>query len=178
MSTSRDKIPHIYQNIDGWFNFQKLYTKLAKSIPEGGRFVEIGTYKGCSFSYFLIEVLNLKKNVECIGVDAFPWPDVLPAFIENMRPFEGKYWYIHAESSKAAERIEDGTCDVVFIDANHTYEFVKRDIAAWLPKAKAGGIICGHDYNEPWGGVIQAVGEAFGDKVQHVKESNCWLVQL
>ena len=43
---------------------------------------------------------------------------------------------------------------------------------------KQGSIISGHDYNEHHPGVIQAVDEAFGEKVKYVKEEDTWIVQL
>jgi hypothetical protein len=36
--------------------------------------------------------------------------------------------------------------DFVYIDADHTYEGVKRDLHDWYPKVKTGGLFCGHDY--------------------------------
>ena len=50
-------------------------------------------------------------------------------------------------SEKAADRVDNHSCDFVFIDACHTYEHVRRDISLWLPKVRAKGILCGHDYN-------------------------------
>ena len=49
--------------------------------------------------------------------------------------------------------------DLVFIDANHSYEAVKADIQAWRPQITGGGIICGHDYTDSWPGVKKAVDE-------------------
>ena len=37
--------------------------------------------------------------------------------------------------------------DLVFIDADHREEGVIRDIEAWRPKIREGGILCGHDFN-------------------------------
>lgn len=37
--------------------------------------------------------------------------------------------------------------DVLFIDADHSYENVLRDCKCWLPHVRQGGILCGHDYN-------------------------------
>lgn len=43
--------------------------------------------------------------------------------------------------------LRDGSFDVVFIDADHTYEPVKKDITLSMRLLKEGGIICGDDLN-------------------------------
>lgn len=71
---------------------------------------------------------------------------------------------IRASSVDAAMMFEDETLDFVYIDANHKYENVKEDIAAWFPKVRKGGILSGHDYIRRKGqadlyGVVEAVQE-------------------
>jgi len=199
MAKARDnKIEHIYKNIDGWFSFPNLYRDIISKL-DGGRLVEVGVFKGCSFSFLVIEAYNSGKNFDVVGVDAFPWPDLLPAFNENMKPLEGKFRLLAGgDSFDRAKDFEDESIDFIFIDANHTYEFVKKDIAAYLPKMKKGGIMAGHDYNLCHPGVIQAVNEAFieevardfylpedvlpkkkpGNGVKYLKEEDVWIVQL
>lgn len=62
-------------------------------------------------------------------------------------------------SVDASNLIKDQSLKFCFIDANHTYEFVKQDIEAWRQKIIPGCILAGHDYG--WEGVKQAVDEAF-----------------
>lgn len=62
-------------------------------------------------------------------------------------------------STEAAELIEDQSLKFCFIDANHTYEFVKQDIECWRKKIIPGCVLAGHDYG--WEGVKQAVDETF-----------------
>lgn len=61
----------------------------------------------------------------------------------------------------AAETVEDDSLDFVFIDADHSYEGCKRDIEAWYPKVRDGGLIAGHDYSDKWPTVMRAVDEKF-----------------
>jgi len=48
-------------------------------------------------------------------------------------------------SKLAAEQITDQSCDLVFIDGDHSYSAVRDDIDAWRSKVKPGGILCGDD---------------------------------
>ncbi len=67
-----------------------------------------------------------------------------------------------ADSVAAAAAVADASLDFVFVDADHSYEGVQGDIAAWLPKLKPGGLLGGHDldYRPREWGVRRAVGEA------------------
>ena len=53
--------------------------------------------------------------------------------------------------------------DWVYIDGNHTYEFVLEDLRSWYPKVRPGGLVVGDDYDRPdawWNdGVTKAVTE-------------------
>lgn len=76
---------------------------------------------------------------------------------------------LRANSDTASRAIADESLDFAFIDADHTYEGVSRDISAWWPKVRPGGILAGHDYGgrknrEGIWGVNRAVNE-FAAKV-------------
>lgn len=58
------------------------------------------------------------------------------------------------------EQIGDGVLDFVYIDADHRYPAVKRDLELSHQKVKPGGIIMGHDYHlQQFPGVVAAVDE-------------------
>lgn len=74
---------------------------------------------------------------------------------------------VKAKSPECAGHYADGTLDLVYLDADHSYEAVLADIQVWLPKIRPGGAIAGHDYLDgdlPQGkfGVKRAVNEFFG----------------
>ena len=41
---------------------------------------------------------------------------------------------------------KDNTYDIIYIDADHRYEAVKKDLISSFPKIKDGGYLMGHDY--------------------------------
>jgi hypothetical protein len=61
--------------------------------------------------------------------------------------------------------------DIVYIDAEHTYEAVKKDIAMWRPMAQH--LIAGHDYGV-FPGVNKAVCEAF---LSHQSDGHVWMAK-
>jgi GT2 family glycosyltransferase len=68
---------------------------------------------------------------------------------------------VELASTMAAKAFPDRSAEMVFIDADHAYGSVYRDIEAWLPKTTK--MICGHDYCPSFPGVMQAVQEFFSD---------------
>ncbi len=170
---------HISDSIPGWFSFPKFYRSIVEKFPEGSRLVEIGTYKGKSFSYLVVEAINSGKKFDIVGIDACPWPDVEPDFNQFMEPLKGHFRTLFGgDSFDRAKDFEDGSIDFLFIDANHTYEYVIRDLQAFLPKMKKGGVISGHDHNDQHPGVIRACREFFPEPVNYDKEEDVWSVQL
>jgi len=69
--------------------------------------------------------------------------------------------HIPKESEFAVGDIHD-KLDFVYIDGNHNYYFVKKDIELYFPLVKRGGVFGGHDYLL-WNGVHQAVSEFVSD---------------
>ena len=67
-------------------------------------------------------------------------------------------------SYKAAAGFAEGYFDFVYIDGNHHYEFVLRDLEDFAARLKPGGLLFGHDFfedafaREEHYGVIDAVG--------------------
>jgi hypothetical protein len=54
--------------------------------------------------------------------------------------------WLMTTSELAATSIPDGSLDFVYIDGNHSFEFVAQDVILWGRKVRSGGMISGHDY--------------------------------
>lgn len=180
---------HFYKKIDGYFNFEGLYKKYANDLQNGSVFVELGSWKGRSIAYITVEIVNLNKDVKIYAIDT--WQGTMNSevhqeeiskldtslydhFLSNISPAINHIIPMKSDSSSASSTFLDESIDIIFIDADHSYESVKNDILKWYPKIKQGGIISGHDYGEPCG-VQQAVDEIFGNRVG--LSGTCWIVK-
>lgn len=190
---------HFYRTIQGWFDFQRLYTRVINELPDNSHIVEIGAWKGQSTAYLAVEIINSGKNIKLDVVDTWKGSkdgsftaytddlkinngNIFPIFKQNMKPVEHIINSMQMESEEAYKLYEDHSLDFLFLDGNHNYEDVKKEILHWLPKIKKGGLIGGHDYkHKDLPGVTKAVDEIFkkiiiigGDEIS----SPSWLVYV
>jgi predicted O-methyltransferase YrrM len=154
---------------ENWFDYQDVYRRIVDVVPDGGKIIEIGAWKGASTSYLAVEAQHKKLRIDVI--DTWVGSDehkemsevkdnlLFGAFVDNLRPVINYINPIRIDSLTASKMYEDESVDAIFIDADHKYESVKADILSWLPKIKKAGILAGHDYAWTHSGVIQAVDE-------------------
>ncbi len=64
----------------------------------------------------------------------------------RLKPFESRCHLIRKPAAEAASSFSDESVDCIFIDGDHRYEGVLKDLAAWFPKLKKGHLILGDDY--------------------------------
>jgi predicted O-methyltransferase YrrM len=56
-------------------------------------------------------------------------------------------WEFRAkDAAEGARDWPDASVSLFFLDTSHRLEDTRRELAAWLPKMKPDGVICGHDY--------------------------------
>lgn len=70
---------------------------------------------------------------------------------------QGKVVLLKGFSHKMADHVEDGSCGLVYIDGDHSYQGVKADIEVWWPKLAPGAIMSFHDFGNLEYGVNRAV---------------------
>jgi hypothetical protein len=136
-----------------------------------GQVAEVGCWRGISTEVWAL----FSEHVW--AVDLWAEEDVGRDFLRRLAPYP-HVQAIRGPSVKAAAVFPDAYFDLVYIDADHSYESMKAHLAAWLPKVRPGGSIAGHDYTEFWGcgGVIRAVNECLGTP-NRVFPDLSWLVR-
>ncbi len=129
------------------FELLKLYS-LTNSFKKNAIAVEIGSYIGAS-SLLIAKGLNDNSILYCIDTwqnDAMTegnW-DSYKVFLENTKSVKNKITTIRKTSVEAGNNFNK-MIDFIFIDGDHSYEGVKKDVDIWFPKLKSGGIVVMHD---------------------------------
>jgi len=148
-----------WEKIEGSFSFINFYEQMVNRF-NNAVFVEIGAFKGQSIVYLAERVKELGKNIKLYTVDIFeyaeqqrPWApnnelgiSFYDEFLKNIEPMKDYITPIKGSSHEMYKKFEDESIDFLFIDGDHNYSAVKKDLEYWYPKVKKGGIISGHDY--------------------------------
>lgn len=118
--------------------------------------VEIGVWKG-EHAKSLLKSLNIKKLflIDPYIIDKdYDGSDMNNEIIrakdkaeERLIFFDNVNW-IFEKSEDAVDSIPNNL-DFVYIDGNHSYKYVKKDIELYYKKIKKGGILGGHDITIP-----------------------------
>lgn len=170
-----------WSTVPGYFNFWHFYETIARRLNNGDTVAEIGVWLGRSIIFLAQASQRLGKEVNFIAVDTFKGEANQPeheaivrehggsiraAFESNLVRcgISGSVAVIEGQSVASARNVADGSLAFAFIDAAHDYDSVRADLAAWLPKARPGGILAGHDIlYEP---VKRAVADALADRAK------------
>jgi hypothetical protein len=139
----------------------RAHSGILDEVPENAICAEIGTWKGD----FAAQILAVTKPKELNLIDPWKFAEEFPG-----RWYGGKEAHdqadmdaicagviarfehnpeviIHRQPSASAHALfQDYYFDWIYIDGDHSYEAVAADLAGWLPKVRAGGMIICDDY--------------------------------
>jgi predicted O-methyltransferase YrrM len=145
---------------------QQRASEICKRAPEGAQIVEVGVLIGALSR----AILQARADVRLAMVDNWLPMELQPAAYIATNDDHAKHDRARAElhygeARKVAERYREraricrgdsvdvarsfASVDLVFLDADHSFEGVTADLAAWEATVKPGGWIGGHDYRNP-----------------------------
>jgi predicted O-methyltransferase YrrM len=113
---------------------------LLELLPKAGTVIEVGVDKG-DFSLRILETAQ-PQHLTLIDID-----------LSRLRPENERLLrevplvhFIEDDSARSLSRIAKSSCDWIYIDAHHGYEYVSRDIQAAFDKIRIGGYLVFNDY--------------------------------
>jgi len=133
---------------------------LVKQFGQFGllRGAEIGVDRG-HFSEYMLKYV---PGCTLLCVDPWRWKlrgeSRYQSTARRLAPYGERATIIRKYSFDAVRDVPDGSLDFVYIDGDHTFDYVMTDIIWWATKVRLGGIVAGHDYYRfRGGGVVPAV---------------------
>lgn len=134
-------------------------THVLSKIQENFICAEIGTWKG-EFAQKMIKMKPKKLHLIDPWLYLPDYGDRCYGSVNNSQNRMDRIYHkvktrfqhkdnvvIHRKTSvEAASEFPDEYFDFIYIDGNHSYEFVKNDLELYRKKTKRGGYIAGDDY--------------------------------
>lgn len=148
-------------------------------------FVEVGVYEGNTSRY----LLGRFPELHIYAVDPYKhYSGYATANLSRAKDIatdvlhHDRVLWVKEFSIDAASRFDEESLDIVFIDANHKYGYVKEDLQAWWPKVRRGGIMSGHDFyswakNEGVRRAVQRFAKSRGLKINRGYDAVWWIIK-
>jgi len=185
---------HIYESINGYLRANNiiLLHKVISELEYPAVWVELGSWTGKSAAYCIVELYNQKKLKEFHCVDTWQGSEgtnqkdsnlvkedkLFDTFKKNLLPVENLFTTHRMISWEAAKYFNKESIDFVYVDADHRYESVLKDLEAWWPKIKPGCYMGGDDFTKGHPGVQKATTEFFNKRGLRVKKlGRGWIVK-
>ena len=137
-----------------------------------GDVLEIGSFKGKSTSY-IFRAVKETKNGSLHVIDNFKgnsgkehlYGDFIKEFLKNMKKIgnNDEINVLNGDSEKMLIKVKNNSFRFIYIDGDHSYEGIKRDLYGCLPKLKNGGIIVLDDYFYGFPDLIKSVNKIIGE---------------
>ncbi len=148
------------------------------------RGAEIGVERGRN-SKSILKGLNIEKLYLIdvwVNYDEIEhvWTNIYENYRHVIRMFrkDKRVEIIKEYSEYAVHHIKKDSLDFVYIDANHSYKYVLKDIEIWITRVRKGGIIAGHDVSLKTGTfyeVLEAVRDfCYENKIVFYVEDPDW----
>ena len=149
----------LLKRIHSFISFDNRLMMINALIPEYATIAEIGVFKG----HFALELLKRNPKhlylIDCWtqgpmvsgdqdgnNVERVPDCEQLYNNLKEQLKFYPNVLMHRQYSTDFLPLLKDNTLDVVYIDGDHSYEGVKKDLEFSYPKVKKYGWIMGHDY--------------------------------
>jgi predicted O-methyltransferase YrrM len=159
-ATSDSDLDQALDGVEGWFSPCQVarVVEQAAAVPEGGRIVEIGSFRGRST---VAIARSAPAGVEIVAIDPHAGNDRGPqeiegfadeaavdskAFLTNLERagIRDRVTYVRKYSHDAHDDVA-GPIDLLHIDGAHRFRPAGDDIASWGDRVAAGGTMLVHD---------------------------------
>ncbi len=164
----------------------KTRTELLSVLPKGGRFLELGVFRG----EFAKEILKKTSPEELYLVDIWEGEmgsgdkdgdnyvkvqDMQNIYLSLFHQTKTKnnIFVVRSDSTSFLKSCEENYFDSIYVDADHSEEAVYNDMVNSFRVIKAGGYLMGHDYHHQIKTAVDKFCVDYNQNIIHVTEDGC-----
>ncbi len=159
-ATTFDEVTRVVDDVEGWMTpgqARRLWS-CARTVPEGGRIVEIGSFRGRSM---IVLASAAPEGVELVAIDPHAGNDRGPQEFEGFEDHAAEdnvVFNANLAAAGVADRVRhvrkfsgdalddvDDPIDLLYIDGAHRFGPALDDIRRWSAKVGPGGDLLIHD---------------------------------
>lgn len=131
---------------------------ILERVNPGDKCAEIGVFKGDFSEYMLkmepselylvdpwVSIMDIPARWHAIPQNEI---DQIKQEVKDRFASDQNVKIIEKYSVDAVNDFEDNYFNWIYLDANHSYDFVKQDLHNWWQKIKSGGSLCGNAYQD------------------------------
>ena len=136
---------------------------ILEQLVKNSKFVEVGVWKGD----FSKQIWSISNPNLLVLVDSWTFDEKVRGCapqVSGEEPLNQNFFdqakkdtydkfkniqnvhILDCNSQEASSKYEDNFFDYIYIDAEHTYQAVTKDLEVWYPKLKKNGTLFGDDY--------------------------------
>lgn len=122
-----------------------LFTEIVKKVRPGSKIVEVGSCKGRSSVFASRAAQVVSSTLYCVD----NWDNgIFNEFKTNITRFGcDNVVTFRGVNGEGVENSVHGPIDFLFVGSSPDHESAKKELEAWIPHLKPGGIIWGTDWN-------------------------------
>jgi predicted O-methyltransferase YrrM len=166
----------LLRGVEGWlpFNEARFLCELAGEATAD--IVEVGCYRGRSTIALCVGSADNGRSVHSVD----PHRSFVDVYGGTYGPIDRENYYRNLLSSGMAQRASlinltseqagrtwESPIGLLYIDGDHSYTAVRRDVEIWTPHVVPGGLLVFHDATDPNIGPFQVIGEVLDRKQYH-----------
>jgi predicted O-methyltransferase YrrM len=176
---SIDEVRAATASVEGWLSDDQVVRlhDAARVVPEGGRIVEIGSFRGRST---IVLAASAPQAGDVVAIDPHAGNDRGPqeldgyadeasedhdVFLANLDAagVRDRVRHVRKPSEHAAPDV-DGEIDLLYIDGAHRYQPARDDLVRWGAQVRTGGTLLIHDAFSSVGVTLALARTMFGSR--------------
>jgi predicted O-methyltransferase YrrM len=169
LTEAHERAEELVADVPGWLRTEDALKLYELAYCTGGPILEIGTYRGKSGTLMALAARDAGRGVIVVSVDVDPSAQPAAEAAAAAKGVGDRIWPVRGSTEAFSAANPRFAPSLVFLDGDHSFGAVSRDLRTLEPHVPHGGLVLLHDYLDPRNsdpdteeiGVVAAAGKSW-----------------